>query len=303
MKINYFILHYNRPYFADLHLILAKKYFPFVNSFVLIDDGSDQNVFNSISGKFNHYYRNVSNKNEWKSGSAIRSIYNAFSNYNSDVIIFAEDDFLPCPVYFDDSCSKESFMSPDVIFPNSYQASGMNVKTLKYVIEKNGILSLSRSFYGWKNYYVKHKKEEIFQVNTCNLKRKYCNWPWAMSGSMALKAFSTNNDVSMWQSETVVDNNLKKTFINYPIYAVNIKNYIHAGFLCSTRKESFSNVGKFNKNRKSAVSNFLNKEYDLINIDNERKLLCEKFLHGIRMNQDMLFTQGLHACLKDFYFN
>ena len=303
MRINYFILHYNRPYFADLHLKLAKKYFPFVNKFVLIDDGSDKQVFDKISSGFDLCYRNNCNKNEWKDGSAGNSIYNAFSKFNSDVIIFSEDDFLPCPTYFDDSSSKENFLSPDIIFPNSYEASGMNFKTLKYVIKKNGILSLSKSHYGWKRYLIKNKKEEIFQVNTNGLKRRYSNWPWAMSGDMATKVFPASKNVSMWQLESVVDKNLKKLFGNYPLYAVNIKNYIHAGFVCSTRKESFSDIGKFNKNRKLAISNFFNKEYCSINIDSERSFLCEKFISGKRMDQDILFNLGLHACLKEFYFN
>lgn len=303
MKVNYFILHYNRPYFADLHIKLARKYFPFVNNFILIDDGSDQNIFDKISVNFDCYFRNSCNKNEWKSGSAGNSISGAFSKFNSDAIIFAEDDFLPCPTYFDDSSSRASFLSPNVIFPQSYEASGMNIKTLKYIIKKNGILSLSRSYYGWKSYFIKNKKEEIFQVNTNGLKRKYSNWPWVMSGRMALDAFSANKDVGMWQLESVVDKNLKKLFMDYPLYAVNTKNYIHAGFLCSTRKESFSDTGKFNENRKSAISCFLNKEYSSINIDYERKSLCEKFLSGKKMNEEILFTDGLHACLKDFYFS
>ena len=138
------------------------------------------------------------------------------------------------------------------------------------------------------------------EVDTSDLKRCYSNWPWAMPSALAHNIFKNIDELSIWQMESKVDENLKK-YKNKKVklYVPVRKNYIHAGFICSTRKEDFNSIGKFNQNRKSAFKNFMKQDSNT-NLDESRKDLLEKYKLGKRIKIDMLFESGLHDCLRDF---
>lgn len=300
MNINYYILHYNRPYFAEAHLELAKLYFPFVNKFVLIDDGSDQEAFNVLKEKFDVCFRNESNKNEWKTGSASSLISNAFNSLESQICMFSEDDFLPCPLYFEDSIAEKTFLPPDVIFPKENKFCKEIINGIDIAFRKRAIFSLAKSNYGWKKYKKVKKIESVLEVDICDLKRVYSNWPWAMPSDMASSIFKFKKDLSIWQLEKAVDENLKSYIKNPRLFAPKVKNHLHAGFMCSTRQQSFDGIGNFNATRKKAIKDFLNNKDQIVNLDLQRKDLCEKYIDGKRINIEILFSHGLYKCLSDF---
>jgi|LauGreDrversion4_2_1035121.scaffolds.fasta_scaffold00842_12 hypothetical protein len=303
MKINYYILHYNRPYFAEAHLKLARMYFPFVNKFILIDDGSDNGVIDSLRPNFDEVFQSSKNVNNWKNGSVGSLLSNAFKSLDSDVSIFAEDDFFPCVSYFDDSISSDSFISPDVIFNKKETIVGLDREDIDIMCRKEAIISLGRSNYGWKSYKTINSLNNIMEVDVSDLKRCYSNWPWAMPSLLANKIFDKIENLSIWQIESKVDENLK----NYKkekvkLYVPKRKNYIHVGFICSTRKEDFNSIGKFNKNRKSAFKNFTKQDINA-SLDENRSCFLKSYKSGKRIKIDMLFENGLHACLHDFISN
>jgi hypothetical protein len=69
VKIDYIVLHWNRPYFAEINVKLAKLYFPFIRNFILLDDGSEPNCIEILKKEFTEVITSKNNKNEWKNGS------------------------------------------------------------------------------------------------------------------------------------------------------------------------------------------------------------------------------------------
>ncbi len=303
MIIDYYILHYNRPYFAEAHLLLAKKYFPFVRNFILLDDGSRPEALKLLREKFDIVLSSNTNVNNWKNGTVGDLIQNAFAGSSADMVMFSEDDFFPCPYYVDDSNAENDFISPDVLFKNDAFVHGLNDSCIDIINRKNAIMSMARSNYGWKAYRVKKELESLLEVDTSIIKRTYSNWPWMMSSALAKKIFIGLNDTSIWQIESKVDINLKSLKEEkVKLYVPRTKNFIHVGFLCSTRKEDFNNIGKFNGNRKKAIMHFSNNS-NSVNLDQLRENLLNRYIDGRRIDVNILYSAGLHKCLKDFAFS
>lgn len=303
MIIDYYILHYNRPYFAEAHLLLAKKYFPFVRNFILLDDGSRSDAVNVLKDKFDLVLSSNNNVNNWKNGTVGDLLQSAFAGSSSDMIMFAEDDFFPCPYYVDDSNAENDFISPDVVFKNEAFVHGLNNSCIDIINRKNAIMSMGRSNYGWKAYRIRKELESLLEVDTSTVKRTYSNWPWMMSSTLAKKIFIGLNRASIWQIESKVDLNLKSLKKeNIKLYVPRTKNFIHVGFLCSTRKEDFNDIGKFNDNRKKAINNFYNNTSS-VNLDQLRENLLDRYMNGKRIDISTLYSEGLHKCLRDYAFS
>ena len=303
MIIDYYILHYNRPYFAEAHVSLARKYFPFVRNFILLDDGSDKNALEILKNKFSSIVSNDKNVNNWKNGSVGDLFNKAFLHSDADMIMFAEDDFFPCPYYIDDSDTENDFISPDVVFNAEATIHGLNSSCFELLRRKEAMMSMARSNYGWKAYRAKRESEGLLEIDTSVLKRVYSNWPWVMPSSLAKKIFINLIGKSIWQIESAVDENLRvEKKENLKLYAPRVKNFIHVGFLCSTRKEDFNGIGVFNENRKKAINKFSDNT-GKVNLDEIRHNLLQRYLCGKKIDTDVLYSVGLHECLKEFAFS
>jgi hypothetical protein len=293
LKVSYGILHWNRPYFAQVHLELARHYFPFVNEFVLLDDGSDLGCIDKLAPFYDRVIRSSVNKNEWKKGSA-GGLVSSFINENkAELVMFAEDDFLPCPILIDDSSAEENMIPPDCVFPSQ---SGSDLeKALSEVAANNIYLQLSKSNYGWKKLktsgsgflkIVKHEEG----------KRSYSNWPWMMPLQLAKLSFLGIENVPIWQMESIVDKNLAR--IKHTNMCVSFKHHVHAGFVCSTRLDEFEKIGKFNFNRRRSASEFFG--HKIKSLDQIRNNLMRIYFEGKRIKPQDLMSQGLYHTLHNF---
>jgi len=150
VNIDYVVLHWNRPYFAEINVNLAKFYFPFIRNFILLDDGSENKCIEKLKPHFNIIFQNGKNKNEWTRGSAGKLFEEFFDQSDADFIIFTEDDFLPCASYFDDSDSENNFISPDVVFDNKLCFKNFD-HYISLINTPFFYLQLGKSNYGWKS--------------------------------------------------------------------------------------------------------------------------------------------------------
>ena len=293
MKVSYGILHWNRPYFAQVHVELARHYFPFVNDFVLLDDGSDAGCVDKLSPFYDRVIKSNGNTNGWKKGSAGGLVSSFINENNSELIIFAEDDFLPCPLFFDDSSAEDNMIPPDCVFPSQ---AGLDLQSvLSEVASKNVYLQLAKSDYGWKklktsgNGFLKTVKHE-------EGKRSYSNWPWMMPSRLAKLSFANIINTPIWQMESIIDQRLAKT--KHANMCVAVKNYVHAGFICSTRLDEFEKIGKFNFNRRRSASEFFG--HKIKSLDQIRNDFMRIYFEGKRIRPQDLMSQGLHGALHNF---
>lgn len=296
MNIDYVVLHWNRPYFAEINVKLAKMYFPFVRNFVLLDDGSEAICIEKLQQEFTHVIKSSNNKNEWKNGSVGGLLEKFFAQSDADFIIFTEDDFFPCLNYFDDSETENTLISPDVVFKQSLASENLD----KHIFNINSpffYLNLGKSNYGWKSLDAYDYDNNFLRVIPQKEKRVYSNWPWVMGKNVFKKAMKNLKDAPIWQIETMIDGNMKKISRLKPL-CVKQKMFIHAGFICTTRKDIFSQIGKFNKNRLNSVSNFIGESQS--SLDSLRQEYLSRYISGKRISMEYLFTKGLHHALKSF---
>lgn len=294
MKIDYAILHWNRPYFADIHLSLAKRYFPFINNFILLDDGSDHRCLDILRPKFDKVLISENNVNLWKSGSVGSLLYNFSKSFDGDLLIFSEDDFLPCPLYFDDSETEENMIPPDCVFPESNQTDF--TKIIEIVEKSNVFLQLAKSNYGWKKLKTIEFCKNMLKVLPENNKRIYSNWPWMMRKKLIFSLFKNVSGLPIWQIESMVNSNILN--IDHKSLCLESKQYVHAGFICSTRIDKFENIGKFNFSRRRSASSFFKEK--IYSLDDLREKLLNNYLDGARIEDSILINQGLYSGLKSF---
>lgn len=296
MKVSYAVLHWNRPYFALAHLQLAKIYFPYVSKFVLLDDGSDESLMGELKKSYSEVHVSNRNSNGWKSGNTSNLISKFCKETDADIVIFAEDDFLPCPTMFDDSSADEFLVCPDVIFPRS-NINDQLVSNLSYIVDNNVYLQLGKSSYGWKKLSTLDQYNPFLEVNKEKDKREYSNWPWAMPSGLANKVFSNIPNLPIWQLENIANDSLASSG-KHRNMCLRMKQYIHAGFICTTRLDSFDSIGKFNKNRKIGASKFSGNNVSSLN--EIRDSLIRKYVDGKRININDLMSSGFHYALKQF---
>jgi hypothetical protein len=296
VKIDYIVLHWNRPYFAEINVKLAKLYFPFIRNFILLDDGSEPNCIEILKKEFTEVITSKNNKNEWKNGSVGYLLENFFTQSDADFIIFTEDDFLPCLNYFDDSETENTLISPDVLFKQCVVAENLETH-IHNIGSPFFYLNLGKSNYGWKSLDAYEYNDNFLRVIPHKEKRIYSNWPWIMGKNVFKKAMKNLKDAPIWQIENIIDGNMKKISRVKPL-CVKQKMFIHAGFICTTRKDAFSQIGKFNKNRLTSASNFTGESQT--SLDALRSEYLSKYFSGKRISMEDLFTKGLHHALKNF---
>lgn len=296
MNIDYVVLHWNRPYFAEANVKLARMHFPFVRNFILLDDGSNQECVDKLKNNFDIVFQNGKNHNDWKKGSVGRLFESFFKQSDADFIIFVEDDFFPCTSYFDDLDSESTLISPNVLF-----SKDASFEKLPNKIEKINTpffyLQLGKSNYGWKSLEAYEYNSDFLRVIPQPEKRIYSNWPWLMGRSVFKKCIHTLGDIPIWQMENAIDKNMKNINRIKPL-CVRQKMFIHVGFICTTRKDQFGSIGKFNKNRLNSSSAFSGESQE--SLDAIRNEYMKKYLNGISINIDDLFSKGLHHALRNF---
>jgi hypothetical protein len=296
LNIDYVVLHWNRPYFAEANVKLAKMYFPFIRNFILLDDGSRQECVDALKPNFDIVFQNGKNRNEWKKGSVGRLFESFFKQSDADFIIFTEDDFFPCTSYFDDTSTDNTLISPDVLF-----SKDTCFKDLTNKIEKINTpffyLQLAKSNYGWKCLETYEYSDDFLRVVPQPEKRIYSNWPWLMGKSVFKKCMHTLGEIPIWQMENIVDKNIKNINRMKPL-CVRQKMFIHVGFICTTRRDQFKSIGKFNQNRLNGSSAFSGENQE--SLDAIRDEYIEKYLNGSAINIEDLFIKGLHYALKGF---
>lgn len=296
MNIDYVVLHWNRPYFAEINVKLARLYFPFVRNFILLDDGSENKCKEKLSHYFDNVFQSGKNKNEWKNGSVGKLFEEFFDQSDADFIIFTEDDFLPCTSYFDDSEAESNLISPDVVFEN-----GVSFKDFDYNISCINTsffyLQLGKSNYGWKSLDAYEYDSNFLRVVPQKEKRIYSNWPWVMGKSVFKKSMRSLGDIPIWQMENTIDKNIKNIHRIKPL-CVRKKMFIHVGFICTTRRDAFKSIGKFNQNRLNSFMAFSGENQN--SLDAIRNEYMEKYFNGYKIEIDDLFTNGLHYALRNF---
>lgn len=296
MKIDYVILHWDRPYFAEINVKLARLYFPFVRNFILLDDGSKNECIDKLKHNFDIVFQNGKNKNEWKKGSVGKLFEQFFCQSDADFIIFTEDDFLPCTSQFDDSESEHNLISPNVIFQNKAFFNNFD-QNISCINTPFFYLQLGKSNYGWKSLDAYEYDSNFLRVVPQKEKRIYSNWPWVMGRSVFKKCMHSLGEIPIWQMESAIDKNLKKISRIKPL-CVRQKMFIHAGFICTTRRDQFKCIGNFNRNRLNSSNDFTGEHQD--SVDFIRNDYMSKYLNGSSISLDDLFSQGLYHALREF---
>ena len=93
--VTYLILHYNRPYFLDLLVQTIRKYFHPDPRIVVLDDGSDPMVRESLDWlQVDEIIWNDLGHREDSCCHVIKKAYDSLKSDNSDYIVWSEDDFL-----------------------------------------------------------------------------------------------------------------------------------------------------------------------------------------------------------------
>lgn len=294
MKIDYAILHWNRPYFADVHSSLCRSYFPFVDNVVLLDDGSEDRCFDILKGKFDRVIRSTKNLNDWKKGSAGDLILNFLESSSADLVVFAEDDFLPCPLTIDDSSTENFMIPPDIVFPekNEFDFSA----AISLALSGNNYVNMAKSNYGWKKLDVFPGTNNFMYVKKEKDKRSYSNWPWMMNRGFAKNIFKGAGGLPIWQIEAKVDESMRRSV--HQVACLKTKQHVHAGFICSSRIDDFEKIGKFNFNRRRSASRFMNKK--ITSLDLLRNQFMDSYVNGSRISESCLKKEGLYSALNGF---
>lgn len=294
MKIHYAILHWNRPYFADVHYDLCKSYFPFVDKIFLLDDGSEQKCFELLKNKFDYTIRSKTNVNGWKNGSAGDLIVDFLESSDADIVIFAEDDFLPCPITTDDSSTEEFMIPPDIILPDKNQFEFSHA--FKIALAGNNYINMAKSSYGWKKLNTSPGPHNLLYVKKESDKRSYSNWPWMMNRNFAKEIFKNVRNLPIWQIESKVDESMRS--VSHKVMCLKTRQHIHAGFICSSRIDDFEKIGKFNFNRRRSASKFIGKK--VTSLDALRAQFMNSYLEGYRISDMIMKKEGLYSALNSF---
>ena len=296
MKISYAVLHWNRPYFALAHIELARRYFDFVDKFVLLDDCSDTRCMPDLVKNYDEVISSSTNVSEWEKGSVSNLINKFLTNSDSDIVIFAEDDFLPCPCFFKDGSKLTTLniIPPDVVFPD--KNTNLELKNNIHLILDNSIyLQLAKSNYGWKKLKTVNSDLAFMDVISDYPARSYSNWPWAMSLEMAKKVFLEITDLHIWQIEQLANKNLLEIPGSRNM-CVNMRNHLHAGFICTTRKDEYDN--SFNVKRKRSLAIYSKKSP--VPLNEIRSKFLESYIGGKRLSVKKMIKSGIYSSINDF---
>lgn len=187
--LSYIILHYNRPYFLDLHIKLIRTYLPDIH-IIVADDGSYPDVVKSIERMDIDCLHTNPDKSKYRASDTIMC---ARKLIKYDFCGFSEDDFLFCPGSININAKgfpDDSDVMPLLFFPKKTSVSLFKdaVQLLKTFPEVKHIQLARDSVYNKRTkllktpisvgntdwFFVDHKHCPVYY---------YCNWPYIMRTS------------------------------------------------------------------------------------------------------------------------